>query len=75
VPRFDITRGPRTKSSALARPEDFERGPRELRKRGRRDDDTHAFVVEDGSYVSARWPGDAYLIAKKLLARLPAPAP
>lgn len=48
----------------------FERGPRELSKRGTRDDDTHAFVVEDGDYVSARWPGDAYLIAKKLIERL-----
>ncbi|MDQ3339649.1 MAG: type 1 glutamine amidotransferase domain-containing protein [Myxococcota bacterium] len=52
----------------------FERGPRELSKRGTRDDDTHAFVVEDGNYVSARWPGDAYLIAKKLLALLAAQA-
>ena len=24
-----------------------------------------AFVVEDGRYVSARWPGDAYLFAKR----------
>jgi len=55
---------------ALAKPEDFERGPRELSKRGTREDDTDAFVVEDGRYVSARWPGDAYLIAKKLLERL-----
>jgi putative intracellular protease/amidase len=54
----------------LAALEDFERGPRELSKRGTRDDDTHAFVVEDGRYVSGRWPGDAYLLAKKLLARL-----
>ena len=29
--------------------------------------------VEDGSYVSARWPGDAYLFSRLLLARL-APA-
>ncbi len=57
--------------AALAAPEDFVRGPRELSKRGTRDDDTHAFVVEDGRYVSARWPGDAYLIAKKLIERLP----
>lgn len=56
--------------AALARPEDFERGPKELSKRGTRDDDSAAFVVEDGRYVSARWPGDAYLIAKRLLARL-----
>jgi putative intracellular protease/amidase len=57
-------------TAALAKPEDFERGPRELSKRGTRDDDTHAFVVEDGRYVSGRWPGDAYLIAKKLIERL-----
>lgn len=56
--------------AALASPEHFERGPKELSKRGTRDDDTHAFVVEDGNYLSARWPGDAYLIAKRLIARL-----
>ena len=56
--------------AALARPEDFELGPRELSRRGTRDDDSHAFVVEDGRYVSARWPGDAYLIGKRLLAAL-----
>jgi putative intracellular protease/amidase len=60
--------------AALASPDDFVRGPRELSKRGTRDDDTHAFVVEDGRYVSARWPGDAYLIAKQLISRLAAPA-
>ena len=43
-----------------------------LSKRGTREDDAHAFVVEDGRYVSARWPGDAYLIAKKLGERLAA---
>jgi len=59
---------------ALAQLGDFERGPRELSKRGTRDDDTHAFVVEDGRYVSARWPGDAWLIGKKLIQRLPAVA-
>jgi putative intracellular protease/amidase len=59
---------------ALAQLGDFERGPRELSKRGTRDDDTYAFVVEDGRYVSARWPGDAWLIGKKLIARLPAVA-
>jgi len=49
---------------------EFVRGPIELMKRGTRTDDNPAFVVEDGNYVSARWPGDAYLFAKKLLARL-----
>jgi putative intracellular protease/amidase len=52
----------------------FERGPRVLFRRGTRDDDAAAFVVEDGSFVSARWPGDAYLLAKRLLGRLAARA-
>ncbi len=55
---------------ALAKPDDFERGPKTLSKRGTRDDHAHAFVVEDGRYVSGRWPGDAYLIANKLIERL-----
>jgi putative intracellular protease/amidase len=67
--------------AALDDPRQFERGPRGT-KRGTADDDTHAFVVEDGRYVSARWPGDAYLFARRfeaLLTREPArpatPAP
>jgi len=57
--------------AALKRPKtQFIRGPHVLTKRGTADDDTHAFIVEDGNYVSARWPGDAYLLAKALLARL-----
>jgi putative intracellular protease/amidase len=56
--------------AALAKDDDFERGPRTLSKRGTRDDDTDAFAVDDGHYVSARWPGDAYLISKKLIERL-----
>jgi putative intracellular protease/amidase len=56
---------------ALASPDaQFERGPRTLTKRGTDTDDTHAFVVEDGRYVSARWPGDAYLFAKRFMSRL-----
>ncbi|HUJ28779.1 MAG TPA: type 1 glutamine amidotransferase domain-containing protein [Myxococcales bacterium] len=57
--------------AALAKPdEQFTRGPAVLTKRGTDSDDRPAFVVEDGRYVSARWPGDAYLFAKKLLERL-----
>ena len=55
---------------SLASAEHFVRGPRELSKRGTRDDDSHAFVVEDGRYISARWPGDAYLITKRLISAL-----
>jgi len=43
--------------AALAAPEDFERGPREMSKRGTREDDTHAFCVDSGHYVSGRWAG------------------
>ncbi len=56
--------------AALDSPAQFVIGPRNLTKRGSDGDDTHAFVVEDGHYVSARWPGDAYLFAKKLLAKI-----
>ena len=35
------------------------------------DDDRAAFVVRDGDYVSARWPGDAYTFAKIFAAQLP----
>ncbi|HEY8089345.1 MAG TPA: type 1 glutamine amidotransferase domain-containing protein [Polyangiaceae bacterium] len=59
---------------ALDDPDDqFEHGPRGLGamlRKGTMDDDGPAFVVEDGSYLSARWPGDAYLLAKKLIGRL-----
>jgi putative intracellular protease/amidase len=48
----------------------FVRGPITLTSRGTESDHRAALVVEDGRYLSARWPGDAYLIAKKLLARL-----
>jgi hypothetical protein len=53
--------------AALAAPEQFERGPRTLIRRGTAADDAPAFVVEDGRYVSARWPGDAYLFAKRFI--------
>jgi protease I len=45
--------------SLLARPDDFVRGPFAWR----RDTPTHldhGFALRDGSYVSARWPGDAH---------------
>ncbi len=44
----------------------FVRGPINLGNHARK----AAFVVEDGRYVSARWPGDAYLFTEKLLERL-----
>jgi len=58
--------------AALASPADFVRGPLTLGTRGSAADDRAAFVLEDGNYLSARWPGDAYLLGRRLLARLPA---
>jgi len=43
----------------------FVRGPLTLSARGTATDDTPAFTVEDGRYLSARWPGDAYLFARR----------
>jgi putative intracellular protease/amidase len=59
--------------AALNDPGQFLRGPRELNRRGTADDDGPAFVVEDGLYISARWPGDAYLFARRFLALLGKP--
>jgi len=59
--------------ASLASRSDFLRGPRVLTRRGTDTDDSPAFVVEDDLYVSARWPGDAYLFSKKLLERLGRP--
>lgn len=59
---------------ALARPEDFldvpADAPDRFRKtsglsRDRLDDERPAFVVRDGRYVSARWPGDAHTFARR----------
>lgn len=59
---------------ALAAPEDFlDVHPSEehaRRKRGGRSRDTlddarPAFVVQDGAYTSARWPGDAHTFARR----------
>lgn len=50
----------------------FERGPIGS-KRGTATDDGPAFVVVDGRYVSARWPGDAYLFARRFLGLLEHP--
>jgi putative intracellular protease/amidase len=61
--------------AALADPgTQFVRGPRTLTRRGTAIDDTDAFVVENGRYLSARWPGDAYLFARRYLALLNSPA-
>jgi putative intracellular protease/amidase len=48
----------------------FERGPIHLFARGSDADDRAGFVVEDGNLITARWPGDAWLLGKSLLSRL-----
>jgi len=67
---------------ALARPEDFIDVPVGAPDRGRKTDGRHrdsmddprpAFVVEDGPYVSARWPGDVHTFARAFARRLSAP--
>ena len=59
---------------ALANPAaQFRRGPLTLTARGTAADDRPAFVVQDGNYLSARWPGDAYLFARRFVAMLQTP--
>ncbi len=48
----------------------FERGPVVLGARGTATDDRPAFAVTDRNYLSARWPGDAYLFARRFSALL-----
>jgi putative intracellular protease/amidase len=66
---------------ALKRPADFLDVPADApdyrRKAGGMvrdtfDDDRPAFVVRDGNYVSARWPGDVHTFAKTFAGLLPA---
>jgi putative intracellular protease/amidase len=52
----------------------FRRGPLTLSERGTATDDSPAFVVQDGNYLSARWPGDAYLFARRFCDLLQAAA-
>jgi putative intracellular protease/amidase len=60
--------------AALDDPAQLEHGPRVFGARGTATDDRAAFVVQDGNYLSARWPGDAYLFAKRLIAMVGTPA-
>lgn len=59
---------------ALQRPEDFLDVPRDDPQHRRKtsglardtlDDDTPAWVVVDGRYVSGRWPGDVHTLARR----------
>jgi putative intracellular protease/amidase len=53
--------------AALSDPSLFVRGPLTLVRRGTATDDRPAFTVRDGNYLSARWPGDAYLFTSRFL--------
>ena len=55
---------------ALAGRRQFLLGPLILEGPDALKDDGRGFAVTDGSYVSARWPGDAYAFARALLAQL-----
>jgi putative intracellular protease/amidase len=64
---------------ALAQPEDFLDVPADAADYRRKtdglsrdtlDDERPAFVVRDGNYISARWPGDAHTFAKTFAAVL-----
>ena len=48
----------------------FERGPIHLFSKGSEKNDRPAFIVEDGSYASGRWPGDAWKVARWMVDRL-----
>jgi protease I len=58
-------------TAALQDPDDYVVGPRGF-ERDRPDDLGPGFVVVDGRYVSARWPGDAHRFAATLLQQLAA---
>jgi putative intracellular protease/amidase len=57
-------------TAALRESSQFIRGPITLGSRGNDKSDASAFVVRDQNYLSARWPGDAYLFAKTFLQML-----
>jgi len=48
----------------------FTTGRRVLSRRGTATDDSAALVVQDGSSLPARWPGDAYLFGRRFCAML-----
>ncbi len=57
---------------ALAHPEQFVRGPIHLFSKGTETNDSAAFTVDDGYYISARWPGDAYKLGRLLVEKMTA---
>jgi protease I len=58
-------------TASLARPQDFIHGPPAFVRDSPGCED-RGFVVRDGNYLSARWPGDAHRFAKEFAGLLPA---
>ena len=56
--------------AALSSSGTFERGPFALGDASKVKDDARAFVVTDGNYLSSRWPGDAWLFARRFVSEL-----
>ena len=56
-------------SAALANTKDFIKGPISL-TRDSPDNLAAGFTVQDGNYLSARWPGDAHRFATEFVAML-----
>jgi putative intracellular protease/amidase len=55
--------------SVLNSRKQFHRGPRTL-KADSATRDQSGFVIDDGHYLSARWPGDAYTFARRFVEKL-----
>lgn len=55
--------------AALGSPDDFERGPL-VPRYATKSHPHRGFIVRDGNYVSARWPGDAWTLATEILRML-----
>ena len=53
-------------TAALAKTDDFLRGPL-FARRDRADDIRAGFIVRDGHYLSARWPGDCHRFAQEFV--------
>ncbi|MFQ5417302.1 MAG: type 1 glutamine amidotransferase domain-containing protein [Myxococcota bacterium] len=57
--------------AALGEPErQFRRGPINWGARDSQENLSPSFVVEDGNYLSARWPGDAYAFSRRYVEKL-----
>jgi len=63
---YEITCEEEVKSHLQDGETQFIRGVPTIMK-GNAYDDSSAFVCEDENYISARWPGDAYLLGKKFI--------